>query len=102
MTWRVVISLAASKDKHLFKIYVNNIFLQGDLYEDVYMALTQGFYRQGEYQVCKSLYGLIQASRQWNIKLTNSLTKGGYFQSVYDHSLFTKNVGADIVIILIC
>ncbi|XP_070029503.1 uncharacterized mitochondrial protein AtMg00810-like [Nicotiana sylvestris] len=41
-------------------------FLQGDLYEDVYMELLQGFQRQWEYKVCKllkSLYGLKHASR---------------------------------------
>lgn len=64
---RAVICLAASKEWHLSQIYVNNFFLQGDLYKDMYMALTKGFHRQGEYQVCKSIYGLIQASRQWNI-----------------------------------
>ncbi|XP_016461504.1 secreted RxLR effector protein 161-like [Nicotiana tabacum] len=58
---------------------VNNAFLQGDLYEDVYMELPHGFQRQWEYKVCKllkSLYGLKQASRQWNIKLTEAFVKG--------------------------
>ncbi|XP_019230633.1 PREDICTED: uncharacterized protein LOC109211548 [Nicotiana attenuata] len=68
------------------------------------MALPQGFYRQGESQVCrllKSLYGLKHASRQWNIKLTDALIGEGYLQSAYNHSLFTKKTDADLVIILV-
>ncbi|XP_075110575.1 uncharacterized protein LOC142181558 [Nicotiana tabacum] len=60
--------------------------------------------KRGEYKVCKlikSLYDLKQASRQWNIKLTDALLVAGYKQSSYDHSLFTKQVGGEIVIILV-
>lgn len=34
-------------------------------------------------------------------KLTDALTSAGYSQSAYDHSLFTKKVGVELVIILI-
>jgi len=104
VTVRTVIGIAAAKNWDLFHMDVNNAFHQGDLYEDVYMQLPQGFHRQGEPLVCKlkkSLYGLKQASRQWNIKLTDALVKGGYCQSSYDHSLFTQVSGSDIVVILV-
>lgn len=90
---RTVIAVAASKDWPLFQMDVNNAFLQGDLKEEVYMEMPQGFRQQGEYMVCrllKSLYGLKRASRQWNIKLTTALVQAGYIQSPYDHSIFTK------------
>uniref|UniRef100_A0A0V0GHJ8 Putative reverse transcriptase-like n=1 Tax=Solanum chacoense TaxID=4108 RepID=A0A0V0GHJ8_SOLCH len=71
---------------------VNNAFLQGDLVEDIYMELPLG-QKKGENKVCKlrkSLYGLKQASRQWNIKFTDALLSAGYSQSAHDHSLFIK------------
>ena len=83
---------------------VHNAFLQGDLTEEVYMTLPQGFQRQGENKVCKllkSLYGLRQASRQWNLKLTDALVEARYTQSSYDHSLFIKKIGIDVVVVLV-
>lgn len=67
---------------------VHNTFLQGDLAKEVYMELPQRFQRQEEHKVCKllkSLYGLKQASRQWNLKLIEALGTSGYSQSSYDH-----------------
>lgn len=101
---RTVITLAASREWSISQMDVSNAFLQGDLYEDVYMHMPQGFCRKGEKKVCKlvkSFYGLKQASRKWNIKLTDALIKAGYAQSSYDHSLFTKKEGMDIAIILV-
>lgn len=84
VTVRVVITLAAANRWNLYQMDVYNAFLQGDLTEEVYMCLPQGFPSQVE-KVCrlhKSLYGLKQASRQWNLKLTEALINSGFVQSL--------------------
>jgi len=104
VTIRTVLTLAASYGWDLSQMDVNNAFLQGDLNEDIYMNLPLGLQRQGENKVCKlrkSLYGLKQASRQWNIKFTEALLAAGYIQSAHDHSLFIRKVGSDLVVILV-
>lgn len=43
------------------------------------------------YSIEKSLYGLKQASRQWNMKLTETWLASGYTQSRADYSLLTRH-----------
>lgn len=57
------------------------------------MKLPPGFQYDKPNQVCRltrSLYGLKQASRQWNEKLTHALISVGFVQAKYDPSLFTQ------------
>lgn len=52
-------------------------------------------------RLVKSLYGLKQASRQWNEKLTSALVQLSFTQSCLNYSLFTKRNGAAIIVILV-
>ncbi|KAE8721524.1 hypothetical protein F3Y22_tig00015825pilonHSYRG00003 [Hibiscus syriacus] len=101
---RLLLAIASVFDWPLFQLDVYNAFLQGDLFDEVYMELPPGFCSQGENMVCrlqKSLYGLKQASRQWNLKLTEALLGAGYEQSKFDYSLFTMRKDKKIVVLLI-
>ena len=47
------------------------------------------------------MYGLKQASRQWNVKLTSTLLDSGFQQSKADYSLFTKRSPTGLTVILV-
>ena len=55
-------TLAASSSWFIFQMDVHKAFLQGDLPEEVYMQIPEGFANQGEknmvWKLHKSLYGL--------------------------------------------
>ncbi|XP_075103372.1 uncharacterized protein LOC142177986 [Nicotiana tabacum] len=105
VTVRTILSVATSEHWHIHQMDVYNAFLQGDLLDEIYMTLPQGFQSQGESRpacrLLKSLYGLKQAPRQWNTKLLEALISFRFIQSQHDHSLFVQGIGSCIVVVLV-
>lgn len=102
-TVRCIIALAASKNRYLHQLDINNAFLHGDLHEDVYMKIPDGL-SSSPNMVCKlkkSLYGLKQASRQWFSKLSHAFISQGLTQSKLNYSLFTHKTPTSITIVAV-
>lgn len=82
---------------------VKNVFLHGELREEVYMQQPQGF-AHGSNLVCKllkSLYGLKQAPQAWFECFTSYLLTLGFIASSADSSLFILKVGSSITYLLL-
>ena len=69
---RILLSIATFYDYEIWQMDVKTTFLNGNLEESIYMSQPEGFIKQDQEQkVCKlkkSIYGLKQASRSWNIR----------------------------------
>ncbi|RVW83690.1 Retrovirus-related Pol polyprotein from transposon TNT 1-94 [Vitis vinifera] len=76
----------------LYQLDIKNVFLHGDLAEEVYMEQPPGFVAQGESGlVCRlrrSLYGLKQSPRAWFGRFSSVVQEFGMLRSTADHSVF--------------
>jgi hypothetical protein len=87
---RAVLSVAAAEKLNLHQFDVKTAFLYGTIDELIYMQQPEGF-EDGTDRVCmlkKSLYGLKQSPRCWNVTFTAFLDKHGLKQSVADVCIF--------------
>ncbi|RVW18591.1 Retrovirus-related Pol polyprotein from transposon RE1 [Vitis vinifera] len=105
-TIRVLLSLTANLDWPLQQFNVKNVFLHGELSEEVYMDLPPGCMVSEKQcqKVCKlkkSLYGLKQFPRAWFGRFTKSMRAFGYRQSNSDHTLFLKKQHGKITTLII-
>ena len=74
------------------KIDIKTAFLHGDLDENIFMELPEG-YDEKPTSVCKlqkALYGLKQAPLKWNQKLTNFLRKEGLHPLKTEQCIFVN------------
>ncbi|GJX00606.1 retrovirus-related pol polyprotein from transposon TNT 1-94, partial [Tanacetum coccineum] len=105
VTVRSLLATAVQNNWFLEQLDINNAFLHGDLDEEVYMTVPQGYFTfLPPNTVCKlkkSLYGLKQANRQWFTKLTSFLISLGFQQSYADTSLFTLHTQNNFLTLLV-
>ncbi|GJR28421.1 putative RNA-directed DNA polymerase [Tanacetum coccineum] len=104
VTVRCILSLAVFNNWSVYQLDINNAFMYGDMEEDVYMSLPEGYFAKDDKRVCKlvkSLYGLKQAPRKWNEKLTSVLLENEFTQSKSDFSLFTKSKNGIVIVLLV-
>jgi hypothetical protein len=104
-TIRAIIAMVATKGWSLHQMDVKNVFLHGDLQEEVYMEQSPGYVDQTHPNlVCrlkKALYGLKQAPRAWSDKIGPYLVTSGFQTSNANFSLYVKKTNHGIVVIII-
>ena len=78
----ILLSIAAHFNYEIWQIDVKIAFLNGNLKEEIYMKQPKGFIAKNqEHKVCKlkrSIYGLKQASRSWNIRFDQAIKSFGF------------------------
>ena len=83
---RILLSIAAHYDYEIWKMDVKTAFLNGNLDKEIYMMQPKGFITKNqEHMVCKlkrSIYGLNQASRSWNIRFDQAIKSFGFEQNL--------------------
>jgi histone deacetylase 1/2 len=89
----------------LRQLDVQNVFLHGDLEEEVFMRQPPGNESKTHpHYVCKldkTLYGLKQAPRAWYSRLSSKLISLSFKRSKVDVSLFIFNKGGVIIYLLV-
>lgn len=100
----LILALLSFLNLHLHQIDVHNVFLHGDLDEEVYIYLPKGITPSYPNQVCKllkSIYRLKQSNRLWFGKLSTILLTNKFKQCSSDHSLFIHKSQSHFTFILI-
>ena len=100
---RMVFAIAALRNLEIHQMDVKTAFLNGDLYEEIYMEQPEGFVAPGqEKKVCKlvkSLYGLKQAPKQWHQKFDSVVLANGFKINECDKCIYVKNTVNGYVIL---
>ena len=94
-TIRLLMQFSAEKDLMVHQLDVRTAYLNAPIDFEVYINQPEGFKKVSETEnlVCKlhkSLYGLKQSGRNWNIVLNKFFQKSGYSQSKADPCLYFK------------
>ncbi|GJW50858.1 retrotransposon protein, putative, ty1-copia subclass [Tanacetum coccineum] len=101
---RILIVIVAYYDYEIYQMDVKTVFLNGHLTEEVYMVQPEGFVNpKYPNRVCKlqrSIYGIKQASRQWNKRFDEQIKKFGFTQNCDESCVYVKASGREAAYIL--
>jgi Reverse transcriptase (RNA-dependent DNA polymerase) len=95
-TFRLVLTLIQRENLEAYSLDVETAFLHGKLEEEIYMKKPKGYKEVfgDQSDLClrlkKSIYGLVQAARQWWKKFKSEMDKIGFVNSQVDPCLFLK------------
>nr|GEU52472.1 retrotransposon protein, putative, Ty1-copia subclass [Tanacetum cinerariifolium] len=102
---RILIAIAAYYNYDIWQMDVKTAFLNGHLFEEVYMEQPEGFvnpkYPNHVCKLIRSIYGLKQASRQWNKRFDDEIKKFGFTQNPDEPCVYLKASRSYIAILIL-
>ena len=82
-------------DLELYQMDVKTLFFNEKLDKDIYMDQLLCFESNGQehkvFKLKRSIYGLKQESRQWNIKFHHTILKDGFKMMKKDYCMYLKH-----------
>jgi hypothetical protein len=98
MLQSVRIMLAIATFYEIWQMDVKTAFLNGFIKEELYMMQPEGFVNpKGANKMCKpqrSIYGLVQASRSWNIRFDKLIKAYSFIQTYGEDCIYKKVSGS--------
>ena len=96
----VRIMLAIATFYEIWQMDVKTAFLNGFIKEELYMMQPEGFVNpKGANEMCKlqqSIYGLVQASRSWNIRFDELIKAYSFIQTFGEACIYKKVSGSSV------
>jgi hypothetical protein len=100
-----MLAIAAFCDYEIWQMDVKTAFLNGFLKEELYMMQPEGFVDpENADKVCKlqrSIYGLVQASRSWNLRFDEVIKAFGFIQVYGEACIYKKVSGSSIAFLIL-
>ena len=102
---RILLAIAAHYDYEVWQMDVKTTFLNGNLEEEVYMIQPEG-YTSKEFpeKVCRlqrSIYGLKQASRSWNMRFDETIRSYDFIKNEDEPCVYKKISGSAIIFLVL-
>ena len=101
----VWIMLAIATFYEIWQMDVKTAFLNGFLKEELYMMQPEGFVNpKGANEICKlqrSIYGLVQASRSWNICFDKFIKPYSFIQTFWEACIYKKVSGSSVAFLIL-
>ncbi|KAJ9535406.1 hypothetical protein OSB04_un001478 [Centaurea solstitialis] len=102
---RILMAISAYFNYEIWQMDVKTAFLNGKLTEDVYMEQPEGFIDpKNPNKVCKllkSIYGLKQASRSWNLHFDERIKEFVFAKSEFEPCVYTKFSGSTVTFLVL-
>jgi hypothetical protein len=102
-TIRAILALVPIKGLKIRQLDIKGAYLNGVLKEKVYMRQPEG-YEDGTDRICellKTLYGLKQSGREWNIVFDGKMREFGFKRICSDPCVYIKWDGDDVIILTV-